>query len=151
MTPREEAQRWRRQAEADLRTANKMFTNSEFGACSFYSQQAAEKSLKALLYAKGIRMFGHSLAGLLGRLTDEGFSEPDNSSREAAKALDEHYISARYPDAFESKIPDDEYTAEMAREALQWAQALMRYSGENLASLKNESEEEKPSPNTPND
>lgn len=133
MTPREEAERWWRQAEADLKTARLLFEDKEFGPCAFFCQQAAEKALKALLYLKGIKIFGHSLVGLLGRVTDQGFPEPVESVKEAADRLDKHYISSRYPDAFESQIPAEQYTAKMAEEALQWAQLLLQYSGENLA------------------
>lgn len=132
MTPREEADRWRRQAEADLRTARRLLAAGEFGPCAFYCQQAAEKALKALLYSKGAKVFGHSLTGLLEHVINENFTEPSEAVRRAAEALDEHYISPRYPDAFEAKIPAEHYTAEMAEEAMAWAQLLLQYSGENL-------------------
>jgi len=69
---------------------------------------------------------------LLARIAGEGFPEADEAEREAATGLDKHYISARYPDAFESQIPAEQYTLAMAEEALEWAKLLLRYSGDNL-------------------
>jgi len=86
-TPREEAERWRLQAEADLNTAQTLFENERFGPCAFFCQQAAEKALKALLYSKGIRVLGHSIVGLLGRVTEEGFPEPDEAVKAARELV----------------------------------------------------------------
>src|SRR5688572_15341805 len=104
MTPREEADRWWRQAEADFKTAHTLFQNKDFGPCTFFCQQAVEKAFKALLYSKGLKIHGHSLVGLLERVVEADFGEPSDDVRDAADALDKHYISSRYPDAFESQI-----------------------------------------------
>lgn len=132
LTPKEEADRWMRQAEADMKTAKTLFEAKDFAASSFQAQQAAEKALKALLYSKGRKPFGHSLVGLLAEVVKEGFPEPNQDFREATNSLDEHYTSSRYPDAFESQIPAEYYTETIAKEALECAQLLLHYSGENI-------------------
>ncbi len=60
--------------------------------------------------------------------------EADRWMRQAeadTNSLDEHYTSSRYPDAFESQIPAEHYTETIAKEALECAQLLLHYSGEN--------------------
>ena len=116
-----------------MKTAHTLFENNDFGPCCFFCQQAAEKALKALLYMKGLRIYGHSLVNLLGRVVTEDYPEPDEAVQQAADRLDKHYISSRYPDALEGQISVDLYTAEMAEEALEWAHSLLQYSGEKLA------------------
>ena len=114
-------------------TARKLLEQVEYGPCAFFCQQAAEKSLKALLYLRGIKTFGHSLVNLLARVVQTGFPEPDAALNEAALSLDEHYTTPRYPDAFKERIAAEHYTREIAEEAMEWANLLMQYSGENLA------------------
>lgn len=135
--PLSESVRWWRQAEADLKTAEALFEDDAFSACAFHAQQAAEKALKALLYLRGLRPFGHSLVALLARAAEEGYPESAESISDAASRLDKHYISARYPDAFQDQIPADYYTVELAEEALAWSRLLMQYSGANLSYLRN--------------
>ncbi len=48
-----EAKRWMRQAESDLRSARGSLQNGSHEWACFQSQQAAKKSLKALLYGRG--------------------------------------------------------------------------------------------------
>jgi len=95
----------------------------------FLFTTGSRKSAKISLYSKGRKPFGHSLVGFLSEAVREGFPEPSNAVRDAATGLDKHYTSSRYPDAFESQIPDEAYTVEIAEEALEWAQLLMQYGG----------------------
>ena len=132
MTPAEEAKRWKRQADADLKTARTLLEQKDYDACAFRCQQASEKALKAMLYLKGRRPYGHSLVGFLAEVVKEGFPAPSEDINQAVDSLDKHYTSSRYPDAFESQIPDEYYTSDMAKEALEWAQLLLQFSGENL-------------------
>lgn len=46
----EQANRWLLQANEDLQTAHILLSSERFGPCAFYCQQAAEKTLKAVLY-----------------------------------------------------------------------------------------------------
>ena len=63
--PAAEGQRWLAQAENDLAFAELAARERFFAQARFNSQQAAEKALKAFLYAKGAEhVLGHSVAEL---------------------------------------------------------------------------------------
>lgn len=127
-----EAERWLKQAEDDYATADLLFKQGRYSACTFHCHQAAEKALKALLYAAGDRPWGHVLSALLERIASEGIAAPDAEVTKAVGELDKHYISARYPDAFEAVIPADYYTVEMAEEAVEWAQVIIQFVHQHL-------------------
>ena len=48
---RTEGERWLEQAQADLDVVCTLITAGHYAAACFHSQQAAEKALKAVLYA----------------------------------------------------------------------------------------------------
>ena len=54
--PRLEARRWFQEAQADLAVVRTLRHAGHHAAACFHSQQAAEKALKALLYAYGVRL-----------------------------------------------------------------------------------------------
>jgi len=139
-----ESARWWRQAQSDLQTAEVLMAEGEFSACAFHAQQSSEKAIKAMLYVRGLRPFGHSLTALLARAEQEGFPSPTAEIEDAAVGLDKHYISARYPDAFQDQIPAEVYTYELAEEALTWARLLLEYSGTSLPYLKSDSGDSRP-------
>lgn len=61
-----EGLRWLEQAEADLKTARDCIDDGNYYATAFFSQQAAEKALKAFLYSRGYRaLLTHSILELL--------------------------------------------------------------------------------------
>jgi len=59
-----EALLWFRQAEADLRKALNNIVTRNWDSAAFWSQQAAEKALKALLLNAGIAFRGRNLLEL---------------------------------------------------------------------------------------
>ena len=59
------AERWLRAAQNDLETAKVLLNNKQYNACAFYSQQTAEKALKALLFSMNQTAWGHSNKDLL--------------------------------------------------------------------------------------
>ncbi len=93
-----EARRWLQEAENDLRVVRTLIRGRHYAAACFYSQQAAEKALKALLYDRRVRPpFTHSVAELLKQCVS---LVPSMGSMEAeASLLDQYYIPTRYPDA----------------------------------------------------
>jgi len=129
---RSEAERWLRQAEDDYATATLLFEQGRHSACAFHCHQAAEKALKALLYAAGDRPWGHVLPALLKRAESEGVAEPDAEVTRAVNELDKHYTSARYPDAYEATIPAEFYTIGMAEEAVEWAEVILKFVRQHL-------------------
>jgi len=132
VTPPEEAERWLAEARENLAAAHVLFEKKHFSVCAFHCQQTGELALKALLYARNQRVLGHSLVGLLSRAVNSGYPEVDAELREAAEGLDEYYISPRYPDAFDARLPSEHYTGEIAEEALKWAHQILSYVTENL-------------------
>jgi HEPN domain-containing protein len=66
-----EAQRWFKQAQADLEAVRALQAAGHHAAACFYAQQAAEKALKAVLYGQGKRVvLGHSVRDLTGRCAE---------------------------------------------------------------------------------
>jgi hypothetical protein len=72
-----EAERWFKQARADLEVVDTLVSAGHYAASCFHSQQAAEKALKAVLYAEGARVvLGHSVRDLARQCAqvDKGFA-----------------------------------------------------------------------------
>lgn len=44
-----------------------------------------------------------------------------------AKVLDKHYIPSRYPNGFDSGAPLDYYTEEEAKQAIEYAQTILKF------------------------
>ncbi len=116
--------RWFEQAEADLKTATDCCSTGNYYASAFFSQQAAEKALKGLLYFKGFRaILTHSVLDLI----DEAarllplFKELGDYARE----LDRHYIGSRYPNSYPSGAPHRYYTVEMAQTCINYATSIL--------------------------
>jgi HEPN domain-containing protein len=104
-----EAARWLEQARRDLDDARYAAAGARWNLACFLSQQAAEKALKAYLFAQGAEsVWGHSVAELChdAGVHDTQFAE---LGREAA-ALDQYYIPTRYPNGLPGGIPADAYT-----------------------------------------
>jgi HEPN domain-containing protein len=77
-TPSIEALRWLRQAQSDMEVVQTLLTGKHYAQACFYSQQVAEKALKAVLYSQGTRMvLGHSIQDLSRQCVsyDSGFSD----------------------------------------------------------------------------
>ncbi len=86
------------------------------------ASQAAENAVKALHESMGTEAWGHSVAALLGGLGDVPADVLD-----AAKAVDKHYIPARYPNSHPAGAPGDLYTAPEADRALDDAAKVIEH------------------------
>lgn len=96
-----EAQKWLLQAEADLCWAERLAGETGYCLACFLCQQAAEKALKALLYASGEEIvFGHSVSELTERASRICESLRKNIQRWGF--LDAFYIPTRYPNGLPS-------------------------------------------------
>ena len=127
----EAARRWLEQAALDLAAAEDVAERHAHVAC-FLCQQAAEKAVKALLYAQGAeRRTGHNISELLSRLP--GGSDLVDAAD--ALALDLLYQATRYPDALGGAVPGRLFTKAQATEALAVAQRIVGTSGQVLAAL----------------
>jgi HEPN domain-containing protein len=107
---------WWRQAAADLRASSVLAEAGEWSHSCFQAQQAAEKSLKALL------------AALLRELGGEA---PQKWAAQA-RALDKLYAPTRYPDALGDAAPMDVFGPEDAERAMQAAKAFWDWAATEL-------------------
>jgi HEPN domain-containing protein len=127
----EEAKRWFSEGEWDLESARILHESRRYNSCAFLCQQAAEKSVKALLFSVGESPFGHSVLQLLQRFA-EASSKDISELRPLAAELDRHYIPARYPNAMPSGSPHENYDHEASLRALQYAGRIIDYARRQL-------------------
>lgn len=118
---REEVKKWIGKAEKDLKIAEYNLNGNMLDAVVFYSQQAAEKALKALLLKK-IEKFPktHDLTKLAKLI-----KSPDRIIELCSK-INPGYIVSRYPDQSE------EYSKKECEDILSWTKEILRWTKENL-------------------
>lgn len=118
---------WWRQAEADLDSAELMFSEAVYYAASWFAHQATEKALKALYIEQHGRPANrvHDL-NFLGRSVSV-----DPSLSGDLALLDSAFMLTRYPDA-SNRAPVDTATLgsgtrdmEAARRVVQWVQSRL--------------------------
>jgi HEPN domain-containing protein len=121
---------WLKQAERDLAHSKMDLEHKFYEWACFSAQQAAEKSLKALLQKRGRAAWGHSvrelLEGIQGEFNIEGVIE-------GAKILDKYYIPARYPNGFDTGAPVDYFTQKEAKEAIVYADKIIRFCKDHIS------------------
>lgn len=123
----ERSQDWLKEANSDLSFAKVGLQSGFFAHACFISLQAAEKALKAMLFHSGAKLIvTHSLFKLCQTLNINGALE------DAAKILDQYYVSARYPDALVEGNPSAWLTEKQAREAVQYAETFVLRANEAL-------------------
>ncbi|GBC84289.1 hypothetical protein HRbin11_00714 [bacterium HR11] len=129
-----EFQRWMRQAEHTLESAERDRSERDYAWACFKAEQAAQCALKALLISIGQVAHGHSLRRLIRQVEASGFSVP-SSVVTAAEGLERHYIPSRYPDAYPEGSPFEFYHDEQAQEALRWADHIIDFVWEAFRSV----------------
>lgn len=121
---REQGERWLDQARADLKTATDCLKDGNYYASAFFSQQSAEKALKGLLYAQGLRaVLTHSVTELLEQAAR--WHSPLQGLRDYGLELDRHYIAARYPNFYPAGAPHHYYNEEIAKRCLNYAASIL--------------------------
>jgi HEPN domain-containing protein len=134
--PETESKRWFLQARDDFMFVE--WVKSEgvfFDKACFIAQQAAEKALKACLYAQGKRrIFTHSIFEMIQEIaiTEEKFK----SGIHPARRLDRFYIPTRYPNGLPGGSPCQIYTAEDLSEAAADLKIIMEIASAYLVSRK---------------
>lgn len=120
---RDEWERYRRQAEHTLRSAERDQAQGDHDWACFKAQQAAELALKG--YIRSVREYvtGHSVTRLLSLV---GHPVPDDLAR-CAQKLDKVYIPTRYPDAYDAGAPIDYFANEDSAEAIDCASRVLRW------------------------
>ncbi len=122
----DEYNRWIRSSKKTLDSAINDLNNLDFNWSCFKAHQAAEKALKALLWGISSPIIGYSLPNLLNRLTELGIGY-DASIKEACMRLNKYYIPTRYPDVWSEGAPEDYYTESEAREAIKYAEDIIKW------------------------
>jgi len=123
---RKEAERWLRQAEADLKACKDSLKNSNFEWSCFQAQQSAEKALKSYLYNLGYTsIITHSIKILVRECAKRqgDFLKLEKISR----VLDTYYIPTRYPNGLDKDIaPADYYDKGDADKCLRFATSILK-------------------------
>jgi HEPN domain-containing protein len=118
-TPRQ----WLNRAKSNLAIARQPKTDEIYWEdLCFEVQQAAEKALKAVMLAKGIKFrLVHNLSEHLTRLEQSGVALPDRVKD--AATLTDYSVEARYPGPFEP-ISEQEFrnSLEIAETVVAWAE-----------------------------
>ncbi|MDP2858107.1 MAG: HEPN domain-containing protein [Bacillota bacterium] len=114
-----------RQAERDLAHATVSLEHGDHEWACYAAYQASEKAAKALLQSFGVDAWGHSVTFLLSEAKKD-IALPEHLV-ELAKALDRHYVPARYPHAHPQGAPMDFYTAKDATAAIQASGEVVQY------------------------
>lgn len=129
--PEKESRRWLEQAEYDLKTSRWNAEGKLFAPACFWSQQAAEKAVKAYLYAKGERfVLGHSVAELLQKCN--AYDEDFESLIPTGALLDRFYVPTRYPNSLPGGIPAHAYSQKDCSEAIDLAQRIFDFISQKL-------------------
>jgi HEPN domain-containing protein len=112
-----EARRWLKQALHDRDAASLNRTHGFNEHACFLAQQAAEKALKAFLYARAQGpVIGHSTLVLSQEAQQQ--EGAFGALGEACRRLDQLYIATRYPNGLPAGVPHDFYDAGLADQAL---------------------------------
>lgn len=122
-----EAIRWFRTAEDDLDSARILKDNGKHAHSCFHSQQAAEKSLKAVWYSVDEDPWGHSVKKLIDDLKsiDPVLCKKFDSLTRIALILDRFYIPTRYPNGLPDITPDIAFTGEDAEECINHSEKII--------------------------
>lgn len=119
------ARDWLAQAERDLQHARNDLSSGFHEWACFSAHQAAEKALKALHQHLGSEVWGHSAKRLIDELPAGVVVSP--ALLDSARVLDRFYIPTRYPNGFDYGKPADYYTETDSRQAIDCAEAIVRF------------------------
>lgn len=119
------ARAWLEQAEADLRAAEDSAAAGHPEWSCFQAQQAGEKALKALLFARGrTSIRTHSLRRLVRASVADDIAVGDLD--DDARLLDQHYILTRYPNGLDEEMaPAAYYEPKDATACLRSARSIL--------------------------
>jgi len=136
--PPNDPREWLRRARSNLVQAKegKRLPGVYLEDLCFQAQQAAEKALKGILIALGVRFpYTHDLATLLSLVERAGHSIPE-SVRDAA-LLSDYAVEARYPGLAEP-VTDEEYAEalSLAEAVVRWAEMIIGESGNGDSSVR---------------
>ncbi len=122
---------WLRQAEAALKQVKDSLENGNYWASCFFSQQAAEFAVKALLTSRGIERWRHSVFALLKAVQSLGVTVEEGLLREA-RELDKHHFQTRYVNTYHEGAPVDYYEENHAKESLRRAEIIFEFCRKSI-------------------
>ena len=117
---------WLKQSEAEFKAATDLLNTNNFAWCCFTAQQSAEKSIEAILNHIQCGALGHNLNTLIQEI--EQHLQVDKAVVDACIRLNRLYIPTRYPDAFASGVPAEQYFDQDANQAVQDAEEVLRFA-----------------------
>lgn len=120
----QEAHRWLAQARHDADAADLNAREGYAAVACFLAQQAAEKGLKAYLYAQGERLVTGRATYLLLRQCQQ-YDASFEALGDVCRRLDQYYIPTRYPNGLPGGIPHEVYTHDQARDAIAGARQVL--------------------------
>ena len=122
-----EAIRWFKTAEDDLDSAMILKDSGKYAHSCFHSQQAAEKSLKAVWYFSDEDPWGHSIKKLIDDLesVNPGLYQEFEPLTRIALVLDRFYIPTRYPNGLPDITPDVAFNNEDAETCRNHAEKII--------------------------
>ena len=88
---------WFERADADLKMSILAIENSLFPESVYHSQQASEKSLKAVLIVFGEEVYEHKITSLFNEKVNLKFNFDFEKIIRDSFELERHYISSKYP------------------------------------------------------
>lgn len=118
------------QAKADLEHARKSVSITDYEWACFAAQQAAEKAVKAFHLSRGTVAWGHSVLDLVEAFVDE--MDVPGEVRDAARVLDQYYISPRYPDVHPAGTPRRYFAETDAQQAIERSASVVSWCDQNL-------------------
>ncbi|MEM2438921.1 MAG: HEPN domain-containing protein [Candidatus Bathyarchaeia archaeon] len=121
---------WLIQAERDLKKAVNDLRTEDWDSAAFWSQQAAEKSLKALLIDGGKVYRGHDLLEMAHIIRDNLGIDVE-VIMDDLRELTIHYTISRYPNAANA-VPSELYTKDRAEELVTRARRVLEWVKRNL-------------------
>ena len=123
--PPDDPREWMNRARSNLLLAKNRIPGAYLEDLCFAAQQAAEKSIKAVMIARGIDFpYVHDLGNLLSLLEKTGATIPE--AIRAAVSLTTYATATRYPNVG-ALVNEQEY-----REAIAIAEAVVRWAEERL-------------------
>ncbi len=120
-----EAVRWFTTAQEDFSAAILLKGQGMYSHSCFIAQQAAEKSLKSVLFELDVDSWGHSIQKLICDIPEKNIRDKFDVLVERAAALDRYYIPARYPNGLPDLTPGTTFVLADAELACENAMMIM--------------------------
>lgn len=129
----ERAKDWIRQARRDLAHAENDMASGFYEWACFSAQQATEKAVKAVFFSLHAEVWGHSITHLLRELAKNFVI--DETLVLSAKNLDKFYIPSRYPNGFDQGTPEDYFTENDAKGAIEDARKIIQFCESKVSGM----------------